>query len=60
MVVGKGVTDVIAGGVGQKAIAIFNQHNVNVFVGAPQLSAKELVQGFINGTIEFTANNCSH
>ena len=32
----KGVTDVIAGGMGNRAIQLFNQHQVNVFVGAPK------------------------
>lgn len=56
----KGVNDVIAGGMGQKAIQIFNYNNVNVFVGAEQLSAHELVKGFLDKTIEFTANYCDH
>ena len=56
----KGVTDVLAGGMGQKAIQIFNYNNVNVFVGAPKLSATELVKGYIENTIEFTANYCDH
>ena len=56
----KGVTDVLAGGMGHKAIQIFNYNNVNVFVGAPQLSSGELVQGYLNETIEFTANYCDH
>ncbi|WP_372754018.1 NifB/NifX family molybdenum-iron cluster-binding protein [Labilibaculum sp.] len=55
-----GVTDVIAGGMGNQAIQIFNKHNVNVFVGAPQKEAKELVAGFLNESIEFTANYCNH
>ncbi|WP_346858385.1 NifB/NifX family molybdenum-iron cluster-binding protein [uncultured Draconibacterium sp.] len=56
----KGATDVIAGGMGHKAIQIFNYNNVNVFVGAPQLSANELANGFLQHTIEFTANYCDH
>ncbi len=56
----QGVTDVIAGGVGQKAIKVFEKHNVNVFVGAPQLTAKELVEGFVNESIEFNSNCCNH
>lgn len=56
----KGVTDVLAGGMGHKAIQIFNYNNVNVFVGAPKLSATELVQGYIEETISFTANYCDH
>ncbi|WP_163324187.1 NifB/NifX family molybdenum-iron cluster-binding protein [Draconibacterium mangrovi] len=55
-----GVTDVLAGGMGHKAIQIFNYNNVNVFVGAPHLSASELAQGFLNDTIEFSANYCDH
>jgi predicted Fe-Mo cluster-binding NifX family protein len=56
----KGVTDVLAGGMGHKAIQIFNYNNVNVFVGAPQIAAEELVQGYLEKTIEFTANYCDH
>ena len=56
----KGVTDVLAGGMGNRAIQIFNQNNVNVFVGAPKESAGELVKGFLNNTIVFNANYCDH
>ena len=56
----KGVTDVLAGGMGNRAIQIFNQNNVNVFVGAPKLQANELVNGFLNNTIDFNANYCDH
>lgn len=54
------VSDVIAGGMGQKAIQIFNYNDVNVFVGAPKLAAKEIVKGFLDGTIDFSANYCDH
>ena len=33
----QGVSDVIAGGMGQRAIELFQAAGVNVFVGAPQL-----------------------
>ncbi len=56
----KGVNNILAGGMGHKAIQIFNYNNVNVFVGAPQLSAEELVNGFLNESIEFSANYCDH
>jgi predicted Fe-Mo cluster-binding NifX family protein len=55
-----GVTDVIAGGMGQQAINIFNQHKVNVFVGAPKLDPKAIVVGFLNDELSFTANYCDH
>lgn len=56
----KGVTDVIAGGMGNRAIQLFNQHNVNVFVGAPKLSPAEITEGFLNRTLQFSANYCDH
>ncbi|MCK3684919.1 NifB/NifX family molybdenum-iron cluster-binding protein [Maribellus sp. YY47] len=56
----QGVTDVLAGGMGQKAIEIFKYNDVNVFVGAPKLPARELTKGFLDGTISFTTNYCDH
>ena len=56
----RGVTDVIAGGMGQRAIQLFNQYGINVFVGAPLLSPQELVKGFLENTITFAANYCDH
>lgn len=56
----RGVTDVIAGGMGQRAIQLFNQHGINVFVGAPKLNPAELVKGFLNNTLTFSANYCDH
>ena len=54
------VTDIIAGGMGHKAIQLFNHHGVNTFVGAPRIQARELAEGFLNETLTFTANYCNH
>ncbi|MGB4413341.1 MAG: NifB/NifX family molybdenum-iron cluster-binding protein [Paludibacter sp.] len=59
-VAGFGVTDVIAGGMGQKAITLFNQENINVFVGAPANSAKQLVTDFLSNKLTLNANYCNH
>jgi predicted Fe-Mo cluster-binding NifX family protein len=56
----KGVTDVIAGGIGQKAIVLFNEQKINVFVGAPVKSPKELVIDFLNNKLDVGANYCDH
>jgi len=56
----RNVTDVIAGGMGQRAIQLFNQFGINVFVGAPLLSPQGLVEGFLQRTITFSANYCDH
>ncbi len=56
----KGVTDVIAGGMGQRAISLFNQHKINVFVGAPTQAPKTLVKDFLEGNLKVGANYCDH
>ncbi len=56
----KGVTDILAGGMGHKAITIFNQNKINAFVGAPKMKAKELVEAHMSGSLQFTANYCDH
>ncbi|HNW69420.1 MAG TPA: NifB/NifX family molybdenum-iron cluster-binding protein [Bacteroidales bacterium] len=55
-----GVTDVIAGGMGQQAIMLFNQQNINAFVGAPVKTPEELVNDFITGKLDLNANYCNH
>lgn len=59
-VAGFGVTDVIAGGMGQKAIALFNHQNINAFVGAPVKSAREIANDFLEGRLDLSANYCNH
>jgi predicted Fe-Mo cluster-binding NifX family protein len=56
----KGVTDVIAGGMGQNAITLFNQKNINVFVGAPIKKSKDLANDLLNNTLSAGANYCDH
>ncbi len=59
-IAGFGVTDVIAGGMGQHAIDLFNQQNISVFVGAPVQGPKELVEDFLKGQLSLNANYCDH
>ena len=56
----KGVTDVIAGGMGQRAIGLFNHQNINVFVGAPIKNPKELANDLLNNMLAAGANYCDH
>lgn len=56
----RGANDIIAGGMGQRAIHLFNERGINVFVGAPALTPEELVTGFLNETLSFSANYCDH
>lgn len=55
-----GVTDVIAGGMGQKAIDLFHAQTINVFVGAPQKEAKSIVEDFLANKLNLDANYCNH
>lgn len=59
-VASSGVTDVIAGGMGQKAIDLFNEQNINAFVGAPMEEPQKLVNDFIAGKLNLNANYCNH
>lgn len=54
------VTDVLAGGMGQKAIKLFNNLKINVFVGAPIQGARELVTDFLADKLTLSANYCNH
>ena len=56
----KGVTDVIAGGMGQRAIDLFNQQKINVFVGAPIKRPADLAKDLLSSTLEAGANYCDH
>jgi predicted Fe-Mo cluster-binding NifX family protein len=56
----KGVTDVIAGGMGQRAITLFNQQKINVFVGAEIKSHKELAEDLLNDSLNAGSNYCDH
>ena len=56
----QGATDVIAGGMGQRAIDIFNQLGINVYVGAPSKDSRSIIEEFLNGTLETQANLCDH
>ncbi len=54
------VTDVIAGGMGQKAIDLFLAQNINIFVGGPVKGAKEIVEDFLENKLTLNANYCNH
>ena len=56
----KGVTDVIAGGMGQRALDLFAAQNINVNVGAQTKKPGDLVNEWINKTLQTGANVCDH
>lgn len=56
----RGVTDVIAGGMGQRAVSLFDAQGIKVNVGAQPKSFKELVTDWINNLLVTGSNACDH
>ena len=57
---GLGADVIIAGGMGGRAIELFEQNGINVIIGAPSLEPEELVRGYLNNTLVTGANVCDH
>ncbi|NLK67285.1 MAG: dinitrogenase iron-molybdenum cofactor [Campylobacteraceae bacterium] len=53
----KGVNVIISGGMGQGAVNIFNERNIEVIVGASG-DAKEAVENYLNGSLKSTGSIC--
>lgn len=54
------VTDLIVGGIGQKAIELLDNDGIKVHLGAPSLASSKLITDFLDGTLQFSANSCNH
>lgn len=54
-----GADTIISSGMGQKAIAIFEQNNIEVVCGVSG-SAKLAVENYLNGNLDTSDNACSH
>ncbi len=55
-----GVTDVITGGIGQKAIDMLLEEGINVYDGAPVKEVTALVDDLLGGHLENLGNYCDH
>ena len=55
-----GVNVIIAGGMGQRALSLFNQRGIKVIIGAPNLTPEILVQNYLAGSLITGANVCDH
>lgn len=56
----QGANAIIAGGMGQRAQALFEQNGVQVVVGAPSDEPEALVSAWLNGSLQSGANVCDH
>lgn len=55
-----GVNLVIAGGMGQKAIALLQQQGVDVIIGAPVETPERLVADYLADALQAGSNSCDH
>ena len=51
---------IIAGGMGQRAVVMFQQNGVDVIVGAPCQKPEEIVTAYLNGVLQTGGNACDH
>lgn len=56
----RGVKRIIAGGMGQRAQALFAEHGIEIIVGAPVEAPERLVERCLAGTLSVGDNACDH
>lgn len=56
----QGAAVIIAGGMGARAQQLFTQNNITVVVGAPAEEPEQLVEAYLNDTLETGDNVCDH
>jgi Mrp family chromosome partitioning ATPase/predicted Fe-Mo cluster-binding NifX family protein len=56
----QGANVIIAGGMGQRAQALFAEAGIQVIIGAPAEAPEMLVQQYMAGTLVSGANSCDH
>lgn len=56
----KSVDAVVAGGMGMRAQALFEEQGIEVVVGAPGGTPEEVAAAYLNGTLRTGPNVCDH
>ncbi len=56
----KGVTHIVAGGMGSRARDLFTERGIAVCVGAPAEKTEKIVADFLAGTLITGVNGCDH
>jgi Mrp family chromosome partitioning ATPase/predicted Fe-Mo cluster-binding NifX family protein len=56
----RGVSLVLAGGMGQRALQLFSERSIHVVTGAPNLEPEELIGQYLAGELMAGANVCDH
>jgi predicted Fe-Mo cluster-binding NifX family protein len=55
-----GADVIIAGGMGGRALSLFEQNGIKVVTGASAATPEELVRSYLDDTLETGANVCDH
>lgn len=56
----QGASTVIGGGMGQRALSLFEENGVECVVGAPLEEPKKVVERYLAGTLQTSGNSCDH
>lgn len=56
----QGVNTVITGGMGQRALSLFAQHNIKVCTGVSQGEPESLARAYLNDSLTSGQNLCDH
>ncbi|MFW5878516.1 MAG: iron-sulfur cluster carrier protein MrpORP [Myxococcota bacterium] len=56
----QGATVIIAGGMGSRAQSLFDQHGIQVIVGAESSPPEKLVEDYLAGKLQTGSNICDH
>ena len=55
-----GCNIIIAGGMGQRAVGMFQQNGIEVIVGAPCETPEKIVNAYLGGALQAGDNVCDH
>jgi predicted Fe-Mo cluster-binding NifX family protein len=55
-----GVNIVIAGGIGQRAKDLLDQHNIKTLIGSPEKTPEKLVDDYLKDNLNLGSNLCDH
>ena len=56
----QGASVIIAGGMGSRAVSLFDENHIRVVMGAPQLDADEIMKQYLQGNLSLGENVCDH
>lgn len=56
----EGANVILAGGMGQRAVMLFQQNGIEVIIGAPSIDPEEAARQYLAGTLQTGQNICDH